>query len=267
MKAMKNLSFSIATLVLSSTLISFFVGCNYRVNKEGATEPTNGSLSGSLDWTTISASSIEKRCANCHREYRNDANGYANVVADLAAIKEVVVSKRMPKDGPLTADQESLLLAWIDAGAPETADDSTTPKPQPPPVEVPTPTPVPPPNESPTPTPVPVPTPTPVPNPPPTPENQTTFTWIKKNIFEAPTHQCLDCHVEFGRAEDYPLDELSKILATPGMIDQAQPDKSLLIEAVTRTQRPMPPRRPGYSPLTQEEVDILREWIRQGAPE
>jgi uncharacterized membrane protein len=91
-----------------------------------------------------------------------------------------------------------------------------------------------------------------------------TYASLRALIFDP---RCVSCHSSEGTANLYPLDSLANIVLQTDLIDRNNPEKSVLIEAVTRETFPMPPPKSGYPRLSDEEVKVLTEWIRLGLPE
>jgi uncharacterized membrane protein len=78
-------------------------------------------------FATVNARIFSTQCLKCH-----DANGvkppkagvalntYADVISNLDDIQEeALIEESMPPSGPLSADDEALLKAWISAGTPQ----------------------------------------------------------------------------------------------------------------------------------------------------
>ena len=92
-----------------------------------------------------------------------------------------------------------------------------------------------------------------------------TFISIKKKIIDK---RCIGCHSVGGKASGVPFTSLKEILDSPReIVLPGNPDESGLIIAVERMDnKKMPPPEIGKS-LTQEEIEVLRQWIEIGAPE
>lgn len=236
-KRVSLLAFALLALGAAVTLNA----CNYRVDHQsdpGGIGPEKAGVS-TIGFDSVYSRVLEQKCQRCHTDSDLDVRSYSSVKANASRIAEVVASKQMPRPPlVLTNDEESLLLDWIRAGAPEFATTDLPVKPQPEPTA----------------------TPTPVPT-----ALEPTYASIRAKIFEP---MCLSCHSEFGRAEDVPLDTLAGLLQVPGLINRTNPEDSDLIKAVVKTGRGrMPPERTGLPALTSEEVSVLTEWIRLGTPE
>lgn len=75
---------------------------------------------------------------------------------------------------------------------------------------------------------------------------------------------CLRCHNDVDRKGDLSL-ETGEELSSFGLIDVKEPGESYLLKVVT-SQNGDPPSMPeDGEPLTQEEVQVLRDWISSGA--
>ena len=90
------------------------------------------------------------------------------------------------------------------------------------------------------------------------------FSSIKANIFQ---NKCLKCHVKGEEAEDVPLDNLSLILrSSRELVVVGKPEESGLVAALKRTDsKQMPPPDSGITRLTQSEISVVEQWIREGA--
>lgn len=119
-------------------------------------------------------------CFECHAVARGNRGGvnletYANAKAQAMGIAATSLSGFMPIGGPrVSVEDQAILQAWANAGAPET---STLPLPG---------------AEAPVPTPEPEPRPNPAPAPPP---SGLDFQQVKAAIF---TPHCISCHASFG---------------------------------------------------------------------
>lgn len=231
-------------LVLLSLLALGIAACAFR-KETPETDDGIALLSpaeqGMLSYAFVEAQ-VLRRCSGCHgTDGGITLETYPQVKARLADIERTALRTRtMPKTGaPLTPRQLSILKTWIAIGAPEFGSTPTNP-----PV-----------------------TPPPPPPPPPPGDVEPVFSAIKEKILNG--HLCFDCHTEFGNAEDVPLDTRD---ALASLVNFNNPAKSRLILAVERKGedgvRPMPPpTRPEYPPIELWEIEVLREWIRRGAPE
>lgn len=90
------------------------------------------------------------------------------------------------------------------------------------------------------------------------------FASIKANLFQ---NKCLKCHVKGEEAEDVPLDNLSLILrSSRELVVVGKPEESGLVAALKRTDsKQMPPPDSGITRLTQPEISVIEQWIREGA--
>lgn len=95
---------------------------------------------------------------------------------------------------------------------------------------------------------------------------------IQQNIWNKKS--CAGCHKANGIAEFLDLSSLDAIRAAAliapsegGIFDLDHPEQSLIIQRLQSESDPMPPRGPGRTRLTQEEVAIIIEWIRLEFPE
>lgn len=245
------------TLFLAAMTAS---GCNYNdlknptnLTRPRAESPAGSSPDASVDFATVKRLVFEPACLKCHGEtsakggVRLDTHAFASAAA--GTIRDVVGSGEMPPPPPrgatLSPEQQALLFAWIDSGAPETVvisqppDDMTLP---PEPGEVPPDVAVP--TEPPVSTP-PVPPP---PGPLPAPEVPD-FAFVLQNVY---VPHCLKCHASDVRKGDVDLETYSEAVknsfATGSALDIDD----------------MPRRAP---PLSPELKKIVYDWIAAGTPE
>jgi hypothetical protein len=94
------------------------------------------------------------------------------------------------------------------------------------------------------------------------------FDSIKKDIFIG--RGCMDCHGKAPVLERLPLHDYRLVMNSPhDLVLPGNPTESGLLIAVTRNdkKRMPPPNKPKYKPLTPAEVNVIRQWIKLGAPE
>ncbi len=255
-------------------------------------EGTNSEI---LSYQTLKDSFFSQYCTECHSSdkgiiaYGVDLDDYKSVKQNITNIfRSAIIEKRMPLGGTVSEGELALLKKWIDEGAIEfppselppapnyTPEPNLTPSPIPMPSDnpdpnLPIPTPVitsmPIPTELPDQTPVPTSTPTPTLIPSPDPDSnilEPTFSSIEKNIFNK---SCNFCHNE----KDAKLYAKGIILTKDGILNSNRPlvkpgfpEESILINAISRADnKRMPPF--GMTPLTVEQIDIIKKWILDGA--
>jgi len=79
--------------------------------------------------------------------------------------------------------------------------------------------------------------------------------------------KCFVCHNPQGEAKFVDLSTRQAIFeARAELVDFDNPDESLLLSIVQDEDEPMPPQRSNLERLTQDEIALLREWIRLGLP-
>lgn len=167
-------------------------------------------------------------CVKCHIQYGD----YDFVKPSLTSIVSSIEENRMPKGGPpITEDLKVLLRSWVSGGAPNEA---TASAPTTPPID----------------------------------ENVLQPTWasLSRNIF---IPKCAVCHNPTGQA---PWVDVS---SRPGMaktfqkhINFKNPEESNLIVRLADPEEPMPPLPPDSNipQLTEEEIQVVVEWIKAGIP-
>lgn len=190
---------------------------------------------------------FENRCQRCHQPgSRNGVGSYNEVFRIKDSIHFEVSNDTMPDDGPLATDQKELMMAWLNAGAPETSSQihpcAQTPekKPDPPPPVVVNPPPV-------------VNPPAPGPR---------TYTELRAKVL---VPKCLNCHSLDGSAMLYDFTDYKSMIALTDIFDTANAANSVIVQAVLKQGRgQMPPVRSNIPRLTPDEVELLRGWIEDG---
>jgi len=228
MKSFKNA----LTIALSSL---FLVACgNYEDFKEdpsgrfGNVSPIQG-----LTFSQVREQVLEARCTKCHSTY----NEYNVVKADLEKIVASVRRRSMPKDGPMEEDKIGLLLSWAAAGAPLGSDVGPGDQPDPDLNIL-------------------------APN----------YASINRNLL---AKKCTICHNPQG---EVPFIDFSSRVALWGnrdlpawdttlkLFDFEKPEASYILAIVRDEFEPMPPTDSGLDPVTDKEMEVLKEWIELGLP-
>jgi hypothetical protein len=212
-------------------------GCGYFIDTR------NGAAEGLSAFTVpkygdVYAAVLAPRCLKCHDQSDDlDVQSIASIRSALPGMIAKVRSGEMPplrKSPPLTTSQLSLLIRWLEAGAPAS-------------------------DKAPQPEPVPVPLPDPEDSP-----LLPTYASLRENVL---VPKCLKCHSSGGRAEEAPLGTLEELLSL-GIVNRENPERSPLVRALRGDGMDlMPPPRGRMEPLTDEEIAVVVEWIRLGTPE
>lgn len=217
-------------------LFSFFAlaSCGYHLDKQGSKEggavPTFSK--GQLSYALVNQYVFAPKCVQCHgRSGGVSLETYADVMRNLAAVEGTALRARsMPKSPvpPLTPSEAEILRSWIAAGAPEQPTGGTD-------------------------------LPPPAPLPPLTP----TFASIHDRIFAS---KCLSCHRQGGSGHEVPLDTIADLVNSgDDLVIPGDAERSYLTVIISPgARRPMPPRSSGMSLIT-EEINIIKEWINNGA--
>ncbi|MBY0415839.1 MAG: hypothetical protein K2Q18_16830, partial [Bdellovibrionales bacterium] len=158
---------------------------------------------------------------------------FSNARSHLDQIKEAaLINKSMPKSGSemLTSEEYMILAAWVKAGGPETPiNGGNTPPPLP--VEV----------------------------------LKPEFASIKKLIID---RKCLSCHKPDGKAPRVLLNTPDDMINSPLEIvipgNAEESDLILTLERETAV-KPMPPMDSGITPVSKEDIEVVKEWIQKGA--
>lgn len=91
---------------------------------------------------------------------------------------------------------------------------------------------------------------------------------FKKDIRPILKAKCYECHSEEAKKEKagYVFDNLERFsgdIGPKGQVVPGDPERSNLLDIVTRDKDPMPPS--GKPRLTPKEIKLLRQWIEEGA--
>lgn len=98
----------------------------------------------------------------------------------------------------------------------------------------------------------------------PTPVPVASWSYISENIIFP---KCFVCHNPEGEASFVNLSTRQAIFeAREQLVNFENPDESYLLQIVQDEFEPMPPQRSNIERLTQDEIALLREWIRLGLP-
>jgi len=92
-----------------------------------------------------------------------------------------------------------------------------------------------------------------------------TFASLNARIFKP---KCSECHSAGGKAKNTPLLTREDFVDSPDQIvvPGSPDDSALMIALEPCARKPMPPPDSRVAPLTREEIQIIEEWIRTGAP-
>ncbi len=224
------------SLRLGISILFFMVACSNHEDKNPI--PPNELVpeqKEQLSYQVVHERVFLLRCVSCHGDQGGvNLESYESVIKHLSAIEQAVFStKKMPKDSVMPSEEMLLLRAWIDLGAPREPL-APTPTPEPSPPATPSPTPL-----------------------------EATFASIKAVIF---AQKCLTCHSQSGSAERIPLSTINDLIDSPReLVIPGNPDESGLVIAIGRQDgKRMPPPRTA-TPLTGEQIQIIRDWIKNGA--
>lgn len=225
---MKSLNRKFSQLIAVSLLaLSVLSSCG---NYEEFKEDPSAQFQGVAGANTLTFKEVSEQVITpkCVKCHGN-YRSYDNVVADLDAIVASVRSNRMPKDGPLNQAEKQVLFSWIFAGAPQ-GDDVVIVEPL-----------------------------KPEPN----------FENLTQTIF---ADKCIVCHRDGGPAP-FALNDRSNMmlyatLFNPAVFDFELPEESEFVRRLTSDNpvEQMPPERSGFDLLTEEEREVVIEWIRRGLP-
>ena len=79
--------------------------------------------------------------------------------------------------------------------------------------------------------------------------------------------KCLYCHAPGKRGERVSLDTKEALINSPLeiVIPGNAEESDIILVLAPDARKPMPPRNSGPAPITEEEKNILIQWINQGA--
>ena len=204
--------------------------CNSHLAKESAV--AGGDVpsfsKGQLSYAIVNQYVFAPKCVQCHGHSGGvSLETFAAVSQNLTAVEAAVRAGSMPKAPapPLTTSEEQLLADWIAAGAPEQASGGG--------------------------------------DVPPPPALEPKFASIHDLVF---AKKCLHCHNAAGSAKDVPLDTAQDLLTSPDdLVLPGDPANSYLAIVITPgARRQMPPVSSGLT-LTNNEINVIKEWIKNGA--
>jgi hypothetical protein len=242
---MKNQDFSLLDLILPllfvlasvAALINLSACGNYRIDKvTGETAPIlENPQATSVDFISLQSQLIGPKCLQCHDFYRD----YDTVRREYASMLDSMQSGRMPKQGPRVSTSEiERFRIWASLGFPREAKPSDGAGGLDP-IE------------------------------PLRPESAIVFQRIIGP-------RCLTCHSPSGEVSFVDFSSRAKLFGLRNqmfgddldvpLLNFDKPGESYFLQILRDPVEPMPPRRPGLRPITDEEYSILREWIAQGMP-
>lgn len=219
------------------TVAAVLGGCSYSIQKSPppAMLPFESYSIRDLSFNSVYMQVLRTRCVKCHGNEGNvNLENYKETKKHLQKITKVSIKKaQMPPrpEPPLNPYEVGLLNHWIEIGAPEGA---------------------------------------------PIPPLEPTYESIKLHILEP---KCIICHttdiLKNDKAIDWiPMDTKEDLFKEPlPIVIPGNAKKSQLIKSVTSKDelKLMPPeideddKPTGYSRLSQEEINVLIEWINRGA--
>ncbi len=227
------------------------VGCNYQKSSMNSSavglREGMANCGGDTSYASVLKQIFVPRCSTCHgmsRQTRGiNTESYNSVLANISNIRMMVSQGLMPQGG-LPADERKYLIDWIDAGAPETpvgpshcgtsgsnSSGSSAASDLPPPMSQ---------QEL----------------------LENNFVWLNQRYFQM---RCQFCH---GPRKNNPT--LVRYEDFMQFVDTSDPENSLLIKSLLRTDefvQPMPPDGSGFQPFGEDEINHVLAWIRAGAPE
>jgi len=205
--------------------------CNFRIDKQ----PGAGDLRPSRDLINkVSFQDVYKifrvHCTGCHGSSGGvNLETHAQAKMNLERIhRSTIIERRMPQSPypPLNQEQLTLLAAWIEAGGPEHPLGGG-------PVQEPE-------------------------------KLLPKFDSIQTLVLQP---KCVVCHAPGKKAENIPLLTRLDLLNSPyDLVLPGNADGSgLILVLLEGARKKMPPLDSGISPLSPDEISIIKEWINNGA--
>ncbi|MFA6239126.1 MAG: c-type cytochrome domain-containing protein [Bacteriovorax sp.] len=215
-------------------MISLLVSsCTYRKEKESDFIVSyNQAMLDKVSYQLINQRILIPNCISCHDSSDNvNLETYSSVYGHIDKINQVtILNRKMPKSPypALSKDKLELLATWIHVGAPEKPLDGSDL----PPVEV-----------------------EPL---------EPKFSSIKKNIFQ---NKCFICHSAGKEAERVSLSSPDDMIKSPlEIVIPGNPDESgLILSILPGARKIMPPKKSGIANLKADEIEIIKQWIANGA--
>lgn len=230
-KIMKLEIIKLIFIICANLLVS---SCSYRKEKISNFDVSfNEAMLDKVSYQLINQKILLPKCISCHGNSGNiNLETYSSVYGYTDKIKQVtLVTHEMPKSPyPSLSNEELVLLAtWLHAGAPEKPLGGGTDLP-PPKVE----------------------------------PLEPKFLSIKKNIFQ---NKCLVCHATGKEAERVSLDTPEDMINSPlDIVLPGNPDESgLVLSVLPDARKIMPPKKSGIANLKASEIEIIKQWIENGA--
>lgn len=198
---------------------------------EGIRQPeVTEELKSSISYQEVASQVLAPKCLACHDSgARLQLDSYEKVFAQRKAIrKAVILSHSMPKApiSPLTMNELKLVAAWIKAGAPlHPLNGSQGP------------------DEG------------------PTKVLEANFESIKSHIID---RKCITCHGVQARLPLVTKDDF--LHSRRNIVIPHHPDESVFIQALQEgAKKFMPPKKTGFTSVSEKERAVIRQWILDGA--
>lgn len=222
-------AFRTLSLILIAGLMS---SCNYTRLKESADTVQNfGDINSEekatlMNYKFISSKILEAKCTSCHGSSGNvNLESYESVVANLDKIQTSVFVAQTMPKQGALTPEEKRLL-WNWIKMGAPLDSVVPPPPEEEPLIA-------------------------------------TYESIRTHIIEP---KCITCHNPTGTGNKIGLDKESLLNSPLELVLPGNADESGLIIALERTDnKRMPPAEEGYSALKAEQIQIIRNWINNGA--
>ncbi len=213
----------------------FIVSCGgpskMQFSVKDTTFGVSDALKQSVSYNEVVSKVFANSCLSCHDSgSKIPLNTYESAVAHLKDIKKTVLLKQSMPRAPvsvLTKNQLQLVAAWIEAGAPREPLNGDHVEPEP--------------------------------------ELRPDYESIKARIID---RKCLTCHSSGGNASQIPLVTKDDLLSSNlDIVVPGNPDDSgFMIVLEEGARKFMPPKKSGFTSVSEAEKAIIRLWIAQGAP-
>lgn len=207
--------------------------CTYRVDKlpdlNDDIRPSAEMIS-KVSYQEVMNTVFLPKCISCHGDKGGvNLETYGSARQFLDKIRQSAIEQRTMPKAPtpsLTRNELLVLAAWIEAGGPEMPKGGG-------------------------PAPVPV-------------ELEPTYESIKKLVIDV---KCMTCHSPGGKAKNIPFATKSDLIDSPLeiVVPGSAEESMFVIVLKDGARKPMPPPDSEMTPLTPEQIQIIEEWINNGA--
>jgi len=203
---------------------------NEKVSPDDTIENIPVELLSSVSYAMVNAKVFQPHCVSCHGNSGGvNLESFDTAKSVLGRIKTVLINKSMPKapNLPLGPQEAQILAAWIKMGGPDSPSTGG-------------------------------------PDTPPPPMLEPKFSSIKSIIID---RKCIRCHSVGGPAARVPLGTLDNLLNSPLdiVIPHNADESDIVLVLQDGARKKMPPLDSGITPVNAHDLNVIKEWINNGA--